>query len=71
MQCPRINIAYAGMVCTVCTSILASVQSLWVSAFLDGKLRRLPKTEGETMNEVMPHTQFRRPSDERSWFEEP
>ncbi|KAL4938368.1 hypothetical protein BDV06DRAFT_215142 [Aspergillus oleicola] len=54
------NIAYAGMVSTVCTSIFASVQSLWISAFFDGKLSRMPKTEKEIIKEVMLHTQFGR-----------
>lgn len=52
------NIAYAGMVSTVCTSIFSTVQGIWISAFLDGKLTRTPKTEDEVTKEVMLHTQF-------------
>ena len=52
------NIAFAGMVSTVCTSIFSSVQGLWISAFFDGKLSRVAKNEGEGLKEVMLHTQF-------------
>ena len=54
------NIAYAGMVSTVVTSIFASVQGLWISAYLDGKLDRAPKSDDEVTKEVMLHTQFGR-----------
>ncbi|TPX17839.1 uncharacterized protein E0L32_002940 [Thyridium curvatum] len=52
------NIAFAGMVSTVCTATFASVQALWISAFLDGKLKRSPKNDAEVLKEVMLHTQF-------------
>ena len=52
------NIAYAGMVSTVCTAMFASIQGLWISAFLDGKLTRAPKNDAEVLDEVMLHTQF-------------
>lgn len=54
------NIAYAGMVSTVFTSVFASVQGLWISAYFDGKLARAPKSEAEVTKEVMLHTQFGR-----------
>ncbi|GKT49744.1 FAD-dependent monooxygenase DEP4 [Colletotrichum spaethianum] len=54
------NIAYAGMVSTVFTSVFASVQGLWISAYFDGKLQRALKSEVDVTKEVMLHTQFGR-----------
>lgn len=54
------NIAYAGMVSTVATSIFASVQGLWITAFLDNKLDRAPANDAAVTKEVMLHTQFGR-----------
>lgn len=52
------NIAFAGMVSTVSTAMFAAAQGLWISAFFDGKLDRLAKTEEEITSEVMLHTQW-------------
>ncbi|KEF60126.1 uncharacterized protein A1O9_04976 [Exophiala aquamarina CBS 119918] len=52
------NIAFAGMVSTVSTSICASVQGLWISLYLHGKIDRLAQTEQEVTEEVMLHTQW-------------
>lgn len=52
------NIAFAGMVSTVSTSVCANSQALWISAFFDGKLDRLAKTDEEITKEVMLHTQW-------------
>lgn len=52
------NIAFAGMVSTVSTTMFANAQALWISAFFDGKLKRAPKDEAEVTKEVMLHTQF-------------
>jgi len=52
------NIAFAGMVSTVSTSICASVQGLWISLFLHDKIDRLAQTEQEVTEEVMLHTQW-------------
>ena len=52
------NIAFAGMVSTVSTAICATVQGLWISAFLDGKIDRLPRTNEEVTQEIMLHTQW-------------
>lgn len=52
------NIAYAGMVSTVSTTMFANAQALWISAFFDGKLHREPKNQAEVTQEVMLHTQF-------------
>lgn len=54
------NIAFAGMVSTVTTSIFAAVQGLWIAAFLDDKLARSPRTEKEVTDEIMLHTQFQK-----------
>jgi hypothetical protein len=42
----------------VSTSICASVQGLWISLFLHGKIDRLPQTDEEVTEEVMLHTQW-------------
>lgn len=39
------NIAFAGMISTISTSICAQAQGLWISAYFDGKLDRLPSVE--------------------------
>lgn len=52
------NIAFAGMVSSVSTSICASIQALWISAFLDGRLDRLAGSKEEVTREVMLHTQW-------------
>lgn len=54
------NFAYAGMVSTVFTSVFASVQGLWISAYFDGKLKRAPQSDADVTKEVMLHTQFGR-----------
>lgn len=52
------NIAFAGMVSSVSTSITASIQGLWISTFLDGKLDRMAQNEKEITDEIMLHTQW-------------
>ncbi|KAH8800278.1 hypothetical protein F5884DRAFT_891151 [Xylogone sp. PMI_703] len=52
------NLAFAGMVSSVSTAICASVQGLWISAYLDGKLEREAKSQEEVTQEVMLHTQW-------------
>ncbi|KAF2215466.1 hypothetical protein CERZMDRAFT_94875 [Cercospora zeae-maydis SCOH1-5] len=52
------NIAFAGMVSSVSTSICATVQALWISAFLDGRLDRMAHTEEDITKEIMLHTQW-------------
>ncbi|ETN47142.1 uncharacterized protein HMPREF1541_01333 [Cyphellophora europaea CBS 101466] len=52
------NIAFAGMVSSVSTSICATAQALWISAFFDGKLDRLVRTDEEVTKEVMLHTSW-------------
>lgn len=39
------NIAFAGMISTISTSICAQAQALWISAYFDGNLDRLPNAE--------------------------
>lgn len=54
------NIAFAGLLSNVSTSICAAVQALWISAYFDGKLDRLAQGEKEVAEEVMLHTQWGR-----------
>lgn len=39
------NIAFAGMISTISTAICAQAQALWISAYFDGELDRLPTPE--------------------------
>ncbi|KAK7402570.1 hypothetical protein QQX98_011675 [Neonectria punicea] len=52
------NIAFAGMVSTTSTSMFATTQALWISAFFDGKLKRSPKSTDDVTKEIMLHSQF-------------
>ncbi|KPM42815.1 hypothetical protein AK830_g3724 [Neonectria ditissima] len=52
------NLAFAGMVSTTSTSMFATTQALWISAFFDGKLKRAPKSSDEVVKEIMLHSQF-------------
>ncbi|KAF6809037.1 flavin-binding monooxygenase-like protein [Colletotrichum plurivorum] len=52
------NLAFAGMISSVSTSICATVQGHWIAAFLSGRLDRLPATEKEVTDEIMLHTQW-------------
>jgi hypothetical protein len=52
------NIAFSGMVSSVSTAITATVQGIWIAAFLQGKLDRLPRTDEEVTQEIMLHTQW-------------
>ncbi|KAI0697521.1 hypothetical protein C8T65DRAFT_582553 [Cerioporus squamosus] len=54
------NIAFAGMLTSITTSVCASAQSLWISAYFDGKLDRVPPPEEQARWETMLHTQFGR-----------
>ncbi|KAG6320288.1 hypothetical protein E4U44_006359 [Claviceps purpurea] len=63
----RRTLAYAGMLSSVSTPIIATVQALWICAFFDGKLARAPPREpvwgpahDALAREVMLHTQFGR-----------
>lgn len=52
------NIAFAGMISSVSTAICATVQGVWISAYMDGKLEREAKTQEDLVQEVMLHTQW-------------
>lgn len=52
------SLAFAGMVSSVSTSVVATIQGQWISAYLDGKLDRLPTSMGEITDEIMLHTQW-------------
>ncbi|KAL0257104.1 hypothetical protein SLS55_007914 [Diplodia seriata] len=51
------NIAFAGMVMTISTSITSQMHGLWISAYFDGKLDRQPSEEKASW-ETMLHSQF-------------
>ncbi|KAL1636046.1 hypothetical protein SLS56_001398 [Neofusicoccum ribis] len=53
------NIAFAGMLMTISTSISAQAQSLWISAYFDGRLDRQPVEEKAGWETVL-HSQFGR-----------
>ena len=52
------NLAFAGGISSVSTSICASIQGLWISAYMDGKLKRFPKTAEEVIDESFLHSQW-------------
>ncbi|KAL6249321.1 hypothetical protein RBB50_003174 [Rhinocladiella similis] len=54
------NLAFVGMSSSITTSIVATVQALWISAFFDGKLDRLPDSEDEIKWQTVLHSQFGR-----------
>jgi cation diffusion facilitator CzcD-associated flavoprotein CzcO len=47
------TLAFAGMISSVSTSICASLQGLWISAYFDGKLDRMPAKEEDTVQEAV------------------
>ncbi|RPD61401.1 FAD/NAD(P)-binding domain-containing protein [Lentinus tigrinus ALCF2SS1-6] len=54
------NIAFAGMLTSVGTSMCASAQALWISAYLDGALDRLASSAEDARWEATLHAQFER-----------
>lgn len=52
------SIAFAGLAHSLITSTMAPMQALWISAYLDGKLDRLPESEDEIRWQTMLHTQY-------------
>ena len=52
------TIAFAGYGILVSTSIWASVQGLWISAYSDWNLNRLVNKEGEIIDEAILHIQW-------------
>ncbi|KAI9148858.1 FAD-dependent monooxygenase DEP4 [Paramyrothecium foliicola] len=52
------NLAYAGMVLHIGTSMNATIQGLWIAAFLGGKLDKIPESRAEVIDEIMLHTQW-------------
>ena len=51
------NLAFAGMTTTISTSIVAQAQALWICAFFDAKLDRLPSRETAQWEAVL-HSRF-------------
>lgn len=54
------NIAFAGHMQCLATTSVAATQALWITAFFDGKLDRLPQDEGEMKWQTMLATQWAR-----------
>lgn len=54
------DIAFAGMMESLATTLVAAVQALWISAFFEGKLDRLAKDEEEMKWQSMLATQWTR-----------
>ncbi|OCT52437.1 Flavin-binding monooxygenase-like family protein [Cladophialophora carrionii] len=55
---PKQNIAFAGMLSCITTSTVATVQALWICAFFDGNLSRLPSSQDDIRWQTVLHTQF-------------
>ncbi|PVI08704.1 dimethylaniline monooxygenase (N-oxide forming) [Periconia macrospinosa] len=51
------NIAFAGMITCLATSVASQVQGLWISAYFDGALDRLASPENARWEAVL-HSQF-------------
>ncbi|RAH78907.1 FAD/NAD(P)-binding domain-containing protein [Aspergillus japonicus CBS 114.51] len=49
----RRTLAFAGMVSSVSTAICASLQGLWISAYFDGTLDRMPPTQQAVVHEAV------------------
>ncbi|OJJ54431.1 hypothetical protein ASPSYDRAFT_1160899 [Aspergillus sydowii CBS 593.65] len=47
------NLAFAGMISSVSTSTCASLQGLWISAYFDGALHRVPQTREAAIHEAV------------------
>ncbi|KAJ5322911.1 hypothetical protein N7452_011200 [Penicillium brevicompactum] len=52
------SLAFAGMVSSVSTSTCASLQGLWISVYLDGKLDRTPVDDTEAVRETVLNSQW-------------
>ncbi|KAE8371650.1 hypothetical protein BDV26DRAFT_298610 [Aspergillus bertholletiae] len=52
------TLAFAGMISSVSTSICASLQGLWISAYFDGKLDRVPANEADAVQEAVINSQW-------------
>lgn len=47
------NLAFAGMISSVSTSTCPSLQGLWISAYFDDALQRVPQTQQEAIHEAV------------------
>lgn len=52
------NIAFAGFMSSISNPINAHIQGLWISAYFDNSLHRLPSSIGDIQWETMLHTRF-------------
>lgn len=52
------NLTFVGVVSGINSATCASVQGLWISTFLDGKIDQIAQTEEQVAQEIMLHTQW-------------
>lgn len=56
--CEVRNLVFAGMTTTITTAIIAQTQALWISAYFDRKLDRVPQSKEAMDWETTLHSQF-------------
>lgn len=54
------SIAFAGMITTISTPLCASIQALWITAYLDSSLSRKASSVAQAQNEAILHARFGR-----------
>lgn len=54
------SIAFAGMITTISTPLCASLQALWITAYLSSSLSRTPATTSQAEKEAILHSRFGR-----------
>ncbi|KAG9522360.1 dimethylaniline monooxygenase (N-oxide forming), partial [Aureobasidium melanogenum] len=54
------SIAFAGMLTTISTSLCASLQALWITAYLSSSLTRVPSTPESASQSAVLHSRFGR-----------
>ncbi|EGX90351.1 dimethylaniline monooxygenase, putative [Cordyceps militaris CM01] len=54
------NVAFAGAISSINTSVCAAAQGQWIAAFFAGRLDRPPAEEEQVEDEIMLHTQWGR-----------
>ncbi|KAK7545383.1 dimethylaniline monooxygenase (N-oxide forming) [Phyllosticta paracitricarpa] len=54
------TLAFAGMTMTTCTALMAQTQALWISAYFDGALTRVPADAAAATWSALLHSQFGR-----------
>ncbi|KAI4726288.1 dimethylaniline monooxygenase (N-oxide forming) [Aureobasidium sp. EXF-10728] len=54
------SIAFAGMITTISTPLCASLQALWITAYLSSSLSRIPSSESDARETAILHSRFGR-----------